>query len=102
VLVPQGVVEIRSETSFITFTARSCKEFFTIGLQLKHQGLGVLTRSDVDMRMILKVHPTDLLAFDFAKPTVAQLFVRFLFAFPFSLRTDGVEADATDFPGRGD
>jgi len=49
VLVPQGVVEIRSETSFITFTARSCKEFFTVGLQLKHQGLGVLTRSDVDM-----------------------------------------------------
>jgi hypothetical protein len=43
-----------------------------------------------------------LLAFDFAKPTVAQLFVRFLFAFPFSFRTDGAEADATDFPGRGD
>jgi hypothetical protein len=42
-----------------------------------------------------------LLAFDFAKPTVAQLFVRFLFAFPFSFRTDVAEAGKTDFPDRG-
>jgi hypothetical protein len=48
-LVPQGVVEVCSKTSFITSTARSCKEFFAIGLQLQHQGLRVLTRSDVDI-----------------------------------------------------
>jgi hypothetical protein len=35
-----------ARTSFITFTARICKEFFAIGLQLQHQGLWVLTRSD--------------------------------------------------------
>jgi hypothetical protein len=46
VLVPQEVVEVCSEASFITFTARSCKEFFAIGLQLQHQGLRVLMRSD--------------------------------------------------------
>jgi hypothetical protein len=42
--------------------------------------------------------------FDFAKPTVAQLFVRFLLRF-LSFRTNGAvdeqEASKTDFPDRG-